>query len=123
MPAYTLAQSGLVPCGTERTPVVDTPEGRKGGEVINPCKIDHVFELINTVINFILFQLALPISAIAFVYAGFRLMFSGGGGEAKTQAKDVFVGVAMGLFFVAASWLIVHLVLSVLGYDGSWIGF
>ena len=50
-----------------------SPDGKTqtGGEIVNPCKFEHIFELINKVVNFALFQLALPIAAVMFAYAGF----------------------------------------------------
>lgn len=114
---YNSAQfaGGLVPCGTEKDPITK--------RVTNPCTYDHIFELINTVINFILYILAIPIAAIMFAYAGFLYLTSGGDTGKVSKATSIFGDVAMGLVFVAGAWLIIKTVLSVLGYDGSWIGF
>jgi len=106
--------SGLVPCGT----AVDA-----SGKITNPCEangIKYLMDMINTVINFILVYLAVPIAAIMFAYAGFLLVFSGGESSKRTKAKDIFINVALGLVFVAAAWLIVHTVLSIVGYDQTW---
>lgn len=93
--------SGLVPC-------------------TDNCAFKDLFTLVNTVINFILVYLAVPIAAIMFAYAGFLLVFSGGESSKRTKAKDIFINVALGLVFVAAAWLIVHTVLSIVGYDQTW---
>ena len=55
LPAVSLA-AGLVPCG-----------GR--GE--DPCTFNDFLTLVNKVIDFLLFDLSLPLSAILFAYAGF----------------------------------------------------
>lgn len=86
------------------------------------CDFNDLMNLINRVIRFILFSLAIPISAIMFAYAGF-LLVTAGGGEAKTRAKSIFSNTVMGLIFAAGAWLIIRTILSVLGYDGVWIGF
>lgn len=128
-PLFSSAQSGLVPgCSnyTYTKNVIDkstTPPTVKT-ETITECTwgFKEIMTLINTVINFILFKMVVPISAMMFCYAGFLLLTSGGG-EQKTKAKHIFSNVVIGLIIAAASWLIIKLLLSVLGYDGAWIGF
>ena len=100
--------AGLVPC--DNSPA-------------HPCDFKAFMDLINNVIKFILFDLAVPIAAISFAYAGFKMVTSGGSTEARGTAKNVATNTIYGLVFVATAWLIVRTVLSVLGYDGAWIGF
>ena len=107
LPVISFAD-GLVPCGGPGEPA---------------CDFNMLLTLINKVINFILFSLAVPIAAIMFAYAGILLLFSGGSTTQKDKAKKIFGGVALGLVIAAAAWLIVHVILSILGYSGSWIGF
>ena len=104
MPVFSLAADGLVPCDN----------------VTTTCDFNAFMDLINKVIRFILLDLAVPIAAIMFAYAGF-LLVKAQGGEARTEAKKIFTNVALGLIFVAAAWLIVRTLLSILGYDGAWI--
>lgn len=87
------------------------------------CDFNAFLDLINTVIKFILFNLAIPIAAVMFVYAGFKLVTSGGSAEARGTAKRVFTNTLFGLIIAAAAWLIIRTVLSILGYQGDWIGF
>lgn len=84
------------------------------------CGFNDLLTLVNTIINFILFVLAVPIAAIMFAYAGFLLIFSGGESGKRTKAKDIFLNVVIGLAVVAAAWLIVHTILSIVGYQQSW---
>lgn len=108
IPAVSLGQDGgLVPCG------------KANGA---PCDWNGLMALINGLISFILFDLAIPIAAIMFAYAGF-LMVTAGGGEGKTKAKAIFANTLIGLIFAVAAWLIVNTLLSILGYDGDWLGF
>ncbi len=102
-------ESGLVPCGTEYGP---------DGKIANPCKFEHIFTLIKTVMDFIFKNIVLPLSAIMFAYAGFLLVTSGGETSKKEKAKKIFTNVAIGLIIVVAAWLIVNTVLSIVGYTG-----
>lgn len=100
---------GLVPCD---------------GSVARPCDFNAFMTLVNTVIKFILFNLAVPIAAIMFAYAGFLLVTAGGeAASARTKAKDIFTNAALGLILAAAAWLIIRTLLAILGYQGAWIGF
>jgi hypothetical protein len=87
------------------------------------CGFNDLLTLVNTVIKFILFDLALPIAAIMFAYAGFLLVSSGGSTEARGKAKEIFTNTLLGLIFAVAAWLIINSILSILGYTGDWIGF
>ena len=100
---------GLVPCG-------------KGSSV--SCGFKDFMTLIHNVINFILIYMALPIAAIMFVYAGFLLVTAGSeAAGARTKAKSIFTNALIGLVLAAGCWLIIRTILSILGYDGAWIGF
>lgn len=102
------ADLGLVPCDNSAE---------------NPCNFNALMNLVDTIIQFILFNLAVPIAAIMFFYAGFAMVTSGGSSESRTKAKSIFSNTVIGLILVAASWLLVRTLLHILGYDGDWIGF
>ncbi len=99
---------GLVPCD---------------GSAAKPCDWNALMTLIDTVIKFILYALSIPIAAIMFAYAGFLMVTSGGNTENRGKAKSIFSSVVFGLVFVAGAYLIVKTVLSILGFNGTWIGF
>lgn len=86
------------------------------------CDFGDLMQLINKVINFILVSMAIPIAAIMFAYAGF-LLVTAQGGEAKSTAKTIFTNTVFGLLLAVGSWIIINTLLSILGYEGSWIGF
>lgn len=105
--------AGLVACN-------NTPDAN--GAIAQPCDFNAFMGLINTVIHFVLFDLAIPICAIMFFYAGFLLITAGGeSAHAKTKAKNIFTNALIGLVLSAAAWLIVRILLSILGFDGGWI--
>jgi len=122
-PALSFAEEeGLVPCGKPAPAWTVTSTGERGEQLIEECTFDHLLELVDHVIKFILFYLAVPIAAVMFAYAGISLIVAQGA-EGKTQAKNIFVNVATGLILVAGAWLIIKTILEILGYNGAWIGF
>ena len=100
----------LIPCGTTANSTLC--EGAGGW--------DNLMKLINNIVSFVLFKLAMPIAAIMFAYAGFELLTAGGEVSKMTKAKKIFMNVALGLIFAAAAWLIVNTLLTILGYTGKW---
>lgn len=86
------------------------------------CGWNDLMAMVNKVINFLLVDLALPIAAIMFAYAGFKLTFSGGEPEARGTAKKIFLNTVIGLVIAVAAWLIISTILAIMGFDGTWIG-
>ena len=123
---------GLVPCGTEKSELVTSEDPvthkitQTGGEIKVPCTFDHILVLINNIINFLLFVIAIPIAAVMFCYAGFLMIFSGGEASARTKAKGIFWNVVFGLVIAAGAWAIMHTLLGIIGVkkgDGyNWFG-
>jgi hypothetical protein len=97
--------SGLVPCGNGET-----------SNAAEDCQFVDIIKLVKTVMNFLLFVLAVPISAIMFAYAGWLYMSSGIGGEGNIKkAHEVFSNVVLGLSLALAAWLIVNAIIIGLG--------
>jgi hypothetical protein len=112
-PATT--SGGLISCN-------NTPDA--SGKIAQPCDFNALLTLINTVIHFILFDMVIPIAAIMFAYAGFLMVTAGGeAAHARTKAKDIFTKAVIGLVIAVAAWVIVKTILSILGWNGAWIGF
>ena len=111
LPVFSFAAPPLVQCD---------------GSTAKPCDFTAFLTLINNVINFILYYMAVPIAAIMFAYAGFLLVTAGGeAAGARTKAKGIFTNAAIGLAVAAACWLIIKTILSILSSPGAWawIGF
>lgn len=103
IPKLTLAQSNstLIPCtGTNE----------------DPCGFPQLMLLIANVIHFLLVDMATPIAAIVFAYAGWLYMTSGIS-ESKSHAKSMMIKVVIGYVLALASWLIVKTIMVALGYD------
>lgn len=104
-------------------PVVDASS--KGGGLVPDCPADgcgfnELMELINNVIKFLLFTIATPLAALIFVYAGFKLLTSGGSAESMTTAKKILKNLIIGYVIALSAWLVINTILTseFLGYDG-----
>jgi len=91
---------GLVPCGYGDKPA---------------CDFEALIKMVNIIIDFAIFWLALPIAAIVFAYVGFLLLFHGSEEGKRSQAKHIAWNVVFGLVIALAAWLIVKSILVALG--------
>jgi hypothetical protein len=109
MPVLSSA-TGLVPC-------TNTPDATSG-KVPNADRCDFYafMVLLNKVINFLLFTLAVPIAAIMFAYAGFLMVTSGGSTESRSKAKSIFSNALIGFLLAAGAWIIVKGLLIAVGF-------
>ena len=89
-PMMTLAR-GLVPCG---------------GPGEEPCQTCHVVSLTQNVIGWLVAILSV-IAAIVIVYAGIKLVTSGGNQSAMESAKSMISNVIIGYIIVLAGWLLI----------------
>lgn len=86
------------------------------------CDFNAIMDTINRIINFVLFGLSIPIVAIMVAYAGVLYLFSGVSDQ-KSKAKEILSNAVIGLVIAFCAYIIIHLVLKTLGYNGTWIGF
>ena len=91
---------GIVPCDTT-------------------CKLTDFFTLIKNIINFLLTKVAVPLAAIGFAWAGWLYMTSGGDSGKTKEAKEIMLGIVIGLLIALAAWLIVSAILKGLGTKGA----
>lgn len=102
-------------------------DGSSSGSTLVPacpaggCGFDELMKLINKVINFLLFTIAVPLAAIIFAYAGFLLITAGGDPAKATKAKAIIKNLLIGFIIALAAWLIINTILSTLGFQGSFL--
>jgi hypothetical protein len=89
--------SGLIPCGNA---------------VQTQCTFDDLIKLAQNVINFLIFDIAAPIAAVMFAYAGFLWVTNGGNESQITQAKGIFWAVFWGFVIALAAWLTVNMIVN-----------
>jgi len=103
VPIYALAQNDtIIPCGFDG-PDPGTVVGDSPGE---QCGFNHLLGLTINIIR-LLINLSLALATIAFVWAGFLLVTSGGNVSKKEEAKAIFAKVFTGFLIVLSAWLIV----------------
>lgn len=113
IPAVSLAAPLLPTCAT---PTEFT--GKEGGTFMI-CGWADLMKLIDNLIHFILYGLAVPIAAIMMAYAGFLLITAGGDNAgARTKAKSIFWNTVLGLAIAIGAFLIVKTILALVGYTG-----
>lgn len=80
------------------------------GEIV-PCKTDctlcHLWQLASNIINFLSFNLAIPVAALLFIAAGVIFLTSGGNESRITLGKSIFINTAIGLLIIFCSWLLI----------------
>lgn len=82
------------------------------------CQICHVVYLINGVIAWLVMILG-TVAAIIIVYAGFKLVTSGGNRHAKEDAKELINNMLIGYVIVLAGWLLIDTGMKMLLVDGE----
>jgi hypothetical protein len=102
------AQS-LVQCGTGDSP-----------DAANSCGFNEFIQLIQRVMNFLLFVVAVPFAAISFAWAGWLYLSAAGNEGNVKKAHEIFGSVALGLCIALAAWLIVRAIISGLGVSTTY---
>lgn len=108
---------GLVPCGQDYNcdKIIDSTEA---------CGFSDLMIMINGIINFLLFNVSIPLAAILFAWAGFTFVTAAGNESKISKAKEIFGAVLYGLLIAFLAWLIINTVLDALGLnsDYSYLG-
>jgi hypothetical protein len=100
----------IIPCGCDKNSdkKIDSIPGPTG----EACDFNDFIVLAQNVIEFLLFNIAAPIAAIMFAYAGFLYVTNGGNEGRVKQAHDIFWSVFLGLCLALAAYLIVWLLVN-----------
>jgi hypothetical protein len=100
-----LAQAAIVPC------------------TIQNCNLCQFFVMLNNIYNFILYMVIPPLAALIIAIGGFMYIVGGtgrGGPELISQAKKLFVAVAIGMFIAYGAWVLINLFMMAMGFGGFW---
>lgn len=73
----------------------------------NPCTYEKLVELARVLIHDLVI-LSTFLAVIVFMYAGFKLLTSGGDEGALKGAKKMFTKVGIGYLWILAAWVIVY---------------
>src|SRR3989344_8175144 len=77
------------------------------------CNFNDLVTLAQTLITDLII-ISTFLAAIAFAYAGFILLASGGNESKKTEAKEIFKKVLIGYLWILGAWLLVYTITDVL---------
>lgn len=75
------------------------------------CTLCHIWNLASNIINFISFNLAIPIATLLFVVAGVIFLTSAGNEQRVGLAKSIFTSTVIGLLIIFCSWLLIDTLL------------
>lgn len=118
-PAFIFAQTAATPKEARpgyhiSLPCTDSKDVNLTGTNEKECGFTDLINQVQRVIELLLY-LATVLAIISFIYAGFKLLFSGGNEEAMKQAKSIFSHVIIGLIMAYGAWIIVNFLISSLG--------
>jgi hypothetical protein len=77
----------------------------RGGADPQSCDFAAAIDMVNRLITYLIF-ISVPIAAIAFAYAGWLYLSSGGDSGKVTQARKIFTSVGIGFIIILSAWLI-----------------
>lgn len=90
-----------------------------GGPGEEACQACHLVGLVNGVITWLIGILG-TIAAIIIVYAGIKLVTSGGNVSAKTAAHSMMTNVIIGFVIVLAGWLLIDTIMKAMVNDDNY---
>ncbi len=90
---------GLVPCGNEAA-----------GEP--PCNFCHLFQLVDNIVDTIIFPIVPVIAVLVIVIGGVYLFFGGPSEKAYTTGKRLIKNAVIGLIIVYVGWVVVGSVIA-----------
>jgi hypothetical protein len=75
-----------------------------------PCDFKALVATFNRILKFLLY-LSIPLVVGIILYTGFEFLTAGGDAMKLEKAKKMLIPVAIGIFWVLASWLVVNTIL------------
>ena len=106
--ALTANAGGLVPCG---------------GPDEAQCTLCDFFRLGQNIINFLLEDVALPLTTVMIAVGGVTLAISGGSPKRLELGKKILTSAVIGVVVVLASWLIINTIINLLAGGEQPTGF
>lgn len=99
----TGTEGGLVPCGTNEV----------NGVVLNPCQVCHIFALLQNVLNFLWWDMSVPIAALMFAWGGFLMLFQTTSAGALEKGKKILTNTVIGIAIIFFAWLGVDTIIKI----------
>jgi len=107
--------AGLVPCGTERD---------AQGTITNPCTWPKLMQLFKNIIDFIIYNIMFPLSAVMIVVGGIFIMTAGGSTSRVSTGREIITAAVVGLIIALLSWLIIDTIIKIVavGWNAASLG-
>ena len=102
--------ASLVPCGQP----AGTPDIIVGGatyQTTNECGFNDLIVLANTIVRFLMYDVAVPLAAIGFMWAGGNLVLNQDKEGAWSDAKERFGNIAKGFGIMLGAYVLIKFVL------------
>jgi hypothetical protein len=80
------------------------------------CSLCDLYVLVRKIIDFLLFQLALPIAVVVALIGGILLLVSAGDPKKVEQGKSALTNAVIGIIIAFAAWLLINTVLTTLAF-------
>ncbi len=126
MPVMAAAPSTIIPCGFDLNGdkiIKDAAPPATQASPHEECYFNDVVALAQNVINFLIFNIAAPLGAVMFAYAGYLYVTNAGNEGQVKQAHDIFLNVFWGLIVALGAWVTVNFVLEFFLGAGSGFNF
>jgi hypothetical protein len=83
------------------------------GTKTDPCDFPAFIRFVQAAMNWMMIA-AVPLSTIAFAYAGYLYMTAGSSPSNRSKANGIFTAVITGIVIMAVAWFVVRLILTIL---------
>lgn len=84
-----------------------------GNSVDNPCTYNDLIVLAKNIMNFALYDIALPLSVLLIVWGGIVILSSNGDESKIKKGRAIITSTMIGIGITFGAWLIVHTVIVV----------
>lgn len=75
------------------------------------CEFNDLIDLANTIINFLIYDVAVPLAALGFMYAGARMVISQNKPAEWTKTKEMMSNIGYGFAIMLGSFVLIKFVL------------
>ncbi|MEK7538241.1 MAG: hypothetical protein AAB552_00175 [Patescibacteria group bacterium] len=89
---FLASSAGLIPCGDK-------------GEA--SCGFEDLIKLANTVVNFLIYSVVIPLTALAFMVIGGRFVIVPDKESVRSDTKNQLQQIGIGIFWILAAFVLV----------------
>ena len=103
---FVVGAAGLVPCGG---PSGDTYLDSAGvpRDASHSCGFNDLVVMANTIVHFLLYDIAVPLAALGFMFVGGRLIINQDKEGEWSKAKEAFGDIGKGFLIILGSYVLI----------------